>query len=316
MIDAFAHLYPPAYMQRLQALPVRLPIFVHAAPSHTDANFRIGELDRYEIEMQAIALGTPSYDELYTQEQIAQAAELTCIGNDGIAEAVAHYPHRLIGVATLPLVDSENIEPAMEELERAVKQLQFKAVQLYTRVGDKGLDDARFAPLLERIVEYDIPILLHPTGGADNPLAREYMLWLTFGWPFETSLVMLRLVYSGVMEKFPQLKILTHHIGAFIPLMAERIKGVTFTLDKAEGTQQVGSVLPILKRFYGDTAVNGYMPALRAGYEFFGGEHVLFGTDYPFVPIAPQRESIVNWELPEQDKLNIMDANARKLFKI
>lgn len=316
MIDAFAHLYPPAYMERLDALPVQLPVFVHDAPSHTDVTFRIEELDRFEIEKQAVALGTPAFDELFAPEQLEKACELARIGNDGIAESVVRFPGRLIGVATLPLVGGRSVDAALVELGRAVKQLSCSAVQLYTSAAGKPLDSPESLPLLARIAEFDIPILLHPVGGNDSVLARDYMLWLTFGWPFETSLATTRLAYAGIFEKFPRLKILTHHLGAFIPFMAERIKGVNFTLERAEGIRLAEPILTTLKRFYGDTAVNGYGPALNAGYEFFGADHILFGTDYPFVPIASQQQAVVDWEITAEDKSKILDGNARRLFQL
>ena len=108
---------------------------------------------------------------------------------------VAKHPTRFIGVATLPLVSPTAVDAALEELERAIGQLHLKAVQLYTRCAGKPIDLPEFFPLYRKIVEYDIPILLHPTGGSDNAAARDYLLWLTFGWPFETCVAMSRLVY-------------------------------------------------------------------------------------------------------------------------
>lgn len=159
-------------------------------------------------------------------------------------------------------------------------------------------------------------VLLHPTGGMDNPLAHDYLLWLTFGWPFETSLVMLRLVYAGLFQRFPKLKILTHHSGAFIPFMAERIKGVNWTLERNSSAKLAEPVLQSLKRFYGDTAVNGYALALEGGHTFFGADHILFGTDYPYVPITPQRDAVVKWDLPSYERAKIMKMNAKRLYGI
>ena len=316
MIDAFAHFYPPAYMRRVQALCKPLPVFVNDAPSHVDAAFRITELDRLQIDAQVVALGTPSFDELFAPEQGKEASELARLGNDGIADLVARYPRRFIGAATLPLCGPGALAMAPAELERVVTELDFKAVQIYTRVGDTPLDDSRFDALWKQIAAYDIPILLHPTGGFDHRFAGDYMLWLTFGWPLETSLVMTRLVYAGLFARFPGLKILTHHLGAFIPFMAARIQGVHYTLERTQGVKLETPLLESLRGFYGDTAVNGFQPALNAGYEFFGADHILFGTDYPFVPLASQCDAVLRWELPADDKAKILDANARKLFRM
>lgn len=314
MIDAFAHFYPPEFMTRLFALNVSLPVFVQRTPAFESESFRIEELDRNEIEKQVVALGTPAFDDLFGRHERAEAAELARIGNDGIAELVARHSNRFIGATTLPLIDADDLESALDELERTAANPHIKAVQLYTRVGNVGVDDARFAPLWEKIAAHDLTVLLHPTGGMDNPLAHDYLLWLTFGWPYETSLVMLRLVYGGLFQRHPNLKVLTHHLGAFIPLMAARVQGVNFTLERTGGVKLDEPLHDSLKRFYGDTAVNGYAPALNAGYEFFGAEHVLFGTDYPYVPIAPQKNAVVGWEMAAADKDKILEGNARRLF--
>lgn len=314
MIDAFAHFYPPAYMERLFALNAALPVFVQRIPAFESESFRIEELDRNEIEIQVVALGTPAFDDVFDASQKTAAWELARIGNDGIAELVARHPKRFSGAATLPLVDVNALEDSLQELERAVTTLNLRALQLYTRIGNVGVDDPRLNPLWEMIAAHDVTVLLHPTGGMDNPLAHDYLLWLTFGWTYDTSLVMLRLVYGGLFQRFPNLKLLTHHLGAFIPLMAARVQGVHFTVERTSGIHLDEPMLDSLRRFYGDTAVNGYAPALNAGLGFFGADHVVFGTDYPYVPIPPQRNAVKNWELDADAKYKIEQGNARRLF--
>jgi aminocarboxymuconate-semialdehyde decarboxylase len=303
-------------MERLFGLGVTLPVFVQRTPAFEGESFRLEELDRNEIEKQVVALGTPAFDDLFTVSDTKKALELSRVGNDGIAELVARNPQRFIGALTLPLLDANDLETAIGELERCAALPEMRAVQLYTRVNNVGVDDARFEYLWERIAALSLTVLLHPTGGADNPLAQDYLLWLTFGWPLDTSLVMVRLAYGGLFQRYPNLKILTHHLGAFIPLMAARIQGVHYTLERTGGPKLPEPLPETLKRFYGDTTVNGYYPALNAGREFFGADHILFGTDYPYVPIAPQRSAITNWELPEADKHKILKGNARGLFGI
>jgi aminocarboxymuconate-semialdehyde decarboxylase len=315
MIDAFAHFYPPRYMDRLFGLGVALPVFVQRTPAFESASFRLEELDRNEIATQVVALGTPAFDDLFGVFGSDSALELARVGNDGIAELVARHPHRFIGALTLPLLEEGDLELALGELERYAAMPEMRAIQLYTRVNNVGVDDARFDILWERIAALDLTVLLHPTGGADNPLARDYLLWLTFGWPLDTSLVMVRLAYSGLFQRHPNLRILTHHLGAFIPLMAARIQGVQFTVERTGSAALQEPLLETLRRFYGDTTVNGYYPALNAGREFFGVEHILFGTDYPYVPIAPQKNAVLSWELAEADRQKILEGNARGLFE-
>lgn len=147
MIDAFAHFYPPAFMERLFTLNVSLPVFVQRTPAFESESFRIEELDRNQIEMQAVALGTPALDDVFDANHLGAACELARIGNDGIAELAARHPKRFIPVATLPIVDANAGEESIQELERAVSALGIHALQLYTRVGNVGVDDARFNAL-------------------------------------------------------------------------------------------------------------------------------------------------------------------------
>jgi predicted TIM-barrel fold metal-dependent hydrolase len=316
MIDAFAHLYPTAFVGYIEKMNLPMPVFFQNAPPFVDVNARLQELDCLGIDMQVLALGTPAFDDLFSPDQILPACEAARIANDGIAEVAAEHPDRFIGVATLPLTSLQAVEVALGELDRAINQLRLKAVQLYTPCAGQPMDSPELFPLYEKIVEYDIPILLHPTGGNYGPGTRDYLLWLTFGWPFETSIAMSRLVYSGVLDRFPNLKILTHHLGAFVPYLAARIKGVHFTLERAGGPRLAQPVLNYFKRFYGDTAVNGFIPQLGAGYEFFGADHILFATDSPYVPVEPQRQAVLNWDLPHREKEKILDATARTFFKI
>ena len=315
IIDAFAHLYPPAYVEFVTKLNRPLPVFFQDTPLFTSAAARIEEMDRQDIDMQVLTVGTPAFDELFGPDQIAQAQEAARIANDGLAAVVATHPDRFIGVATLPLVSLDAVDTALAELDRATTQLDLKGVQLYTDVASSPIDLPEMFPIYDYLVAADIPILLHPVGGNYNRRTQDYLLWLTFGWPFETSLAMARLVYSGVMERYPNLKILTHHLGAFPPYMAERIKGVTTTLERFTDWELPQPILSYFKRFYGDTAVNGYKPALTTGLEFFGADHILFATDFPFVPVDQTLRSILDWDIGEPEKDQILGENARRLFK-
>lgn len=313
MLDAFAHFYPPPFMARLEQLNCQLPVFVQNAPSHTDIAFRIAELDRNAVDQQVICLGAPAFDDLFSADDVTAAQELARLGNDGIAAVCAQHPERFRAVATLPLVSPSAVDAALDELERTHAQ-GFVGVQLYTRIGAVGMDDAAFLAIWERVAALNLPVLLHPTGGEDNPLAHDYLLWLTFGWPYDTSLMMLRLAYAGLFERFPNLKILTHHLGAFIPFMAERIQGVHFTWERTGGASAPAPLLGTLQRFYGDTAVNGFYPALNAGYEFFGADHILFGTDYPYVPMGPQCNAVRAWNVPAAERAKMMSGNAAAFY--
>lgn len=310
VIDVFSHFFPKGYIDYIQKLDP--PIRFHNSSEFTDPRVRIDEMDRHEITMQVLTLSTPAF-QFFGPGQGEQARQLAMIANDGIAEIVDRYPGRFIGVATLPMISPD---AALEELDRAINHLGFKGIQIFSNINGKPIDGPEFFPIYDRMVKYDLPILLHPAGGDYNECTRDYMLWLTFGWPLDTSLAMARLVYTGVLEKYPQLKIITHHLGAFVPYLSERINDVSATVEKSLPWKLSQPALSYFRQFYGDTAVHGNKYALDAGYEFFGSDRILFGTDYPFVPMGKTVQSVLEWKIPERDKGKILSENGRRLFKI
>jgi len=310
VIDAFTHIYPQGYLDFLRRL--NLSTRVEDFPKLCDVQAKIDDMDRHQIHRQVLTLSTPALN-MFGPAETKQAREAARIANDGIAEVTTRRPERFIGVATLPMMD---VDDALSEFDRATGSLGLKGVQIFSHVNERPIDDPRFFPLYDRIVERDVPILLHPVGGDYNERTRDYMLWLMIGWPFETSVAMARLVYSGVLEKYPRLKIVTHHLGAFIPYLASRIADVSRTLEKSGGSRLHSPALTYFKQFYGDTAVHGHKAALAEGYDFFGPDRILFGSDYPFVPLEETVESVGAWNLSAEDREKILGGNARTLFKV
>jgi aminocarboxymuconate-semialdehyde decarboxylase len=310
VIDAFTHIYPKGYLDFLRRL--NRPTRVEDFPRLRDVEAKIEDMDRHGIHRQVLTLSTPALN-LFGPEQAKEAREAARIANDGIAEVVASHPDRFIGVATLPMLD---IDDALGEFDRAAGSLGLKGVQIFSHVNETPIDDARFFALYDRITERDVPILLHPVGGDYNERTRDYMLWLMIGWPFETSVAMARMVYSGFLEKYPRLKIITHHLGAFVPHLASRIRDISRTLERSGASRLRAPALSYFKQFYGDTAVHGHKTALAEGCEFFGPDRILFGTDYPFVPLEETVESVREWNLSSLDREKILGGNARMLFKV
>ena len=144
-----------------------------------------------------------------------------------MAELVLKYPDRfLAGVACLPMND---MDAALTETDRAITDLGLKGVLIYTPINDKPLDAPEFIPLYEKMCQYNLPILIHPMRNPDYPdyrteNASKYRVYNTFGWPYETTVAMTRIVFSGILEKYPNLKFVTHHCGGMVPYLAERIK--------------------------------------------------------------------------------------------
>ena len=172
-------------------------------------------------------------------------------------------------------------------------------LQLHTNVEGACLDEPRFFPIFEIAAKTNKPILLHPArNAAFADFAAEkksrYEIWTIFGWPYETSATMARLIFSGVMTRLPGLKVLAHHLGAMIPFFDLRMETGWATLGSRTSDEDYSGVLkslgkPLLdcfKDFYGDTALAGGRIGLVCGLDFYGADHVLFASDAPFGPEA------------------------------
>jgi predicted TIM-barrel fold metal-dependent hydrolase len=324
-IDIYPHILPEKYKEALyqRASSPRLKETIEAIPSLFDLDLRFEILDRYGC-VQVLTLGLPPVETIAGPKE---ATELAHIANDEVAELVTKYPDRFVaGVATLPMND---MDAALQEADRAIRDLRFKGVQICSSINGKPLDLGVFFPLYEKMVGYDLPIWLHPARGAKTPdypdeKVSKYQIWSIFGWPYETTAAMTRLIFSGVLEKYPSLKIVTHHCGAMVPFFAERIScAYDITEERLkEPVKQVLTKAPIdyYRMFYNDTAVSGSRSALMCAYDFFGPDHILFGTDMPFDNELGSRlvrqtiESVEKMDVPASIKKKIFEDNARNLL--
>ena len=326
-IDIYPHILPARYKKALYERPnsLQLQRVIEAVPTLFDLSARFAILDRYECA-QVLTLASPPIEAIAGPKE---SGELARIANDGIAELVSRYPDRFVaGVASLPM---NNMDAALEEADRAICDLSLKGVQVCSSVNGVPLDSPQFSPLFEKMVGYDLPLWIHPGRGVRTPdyLGEEtskHQIWSIFGWPYETTAAMTRLIFSGTMDRYPALKVITHHCGAMVPYFAERIgSAYDFTEEiLKEPVKQALRKAPLeyYRMFYGDTALNGNRSALMCGYDFFGTEHILFGTDMPMDSELGARsvrvtmESIERMDIPDSDKKQIFEYNCRRLLKI
>ncbi len=330
-IDVFSHILPDGYRKALYSKAQRSlhvddrEVFHNANPALFDIGLRLSVMDSHEGLRQVLTITTPP---LEIVARPRDAVELAKLGNDELAKLVAKYPDRFAaGVACLPMND---MDAALKEAERAIEALNMKGVQIYTPCNGKPLDSPEFLPLYEMMAKYDLPIWLHPTRGRDTPDYKgeshsQYWIFHSIGWPYETTAAMVRLVSSGILEKYPSLKIITHHCGGMIPYFGQRVAGIGEIAAKKDldGKPNVSPGRPLVeyfKMFYGDTALSGGTPGLMCGYAFFGADHILFGTDMPYSGgkrgISQMIASVEQMAIPESDKYKIFDGNARRLLRI
>lgn len=328
-IDVYPHIMPVKYKERLFKKAKKkfyLRDVTDATPTLWDLNERFRIMDKYEGLKQVLTIASPGLEDAVAPKE---AVTLSKIANDSMAELVAKYPDRFVaGVACLPM---NNIDATLAETDRAIKELNLKGIQLYSPTKDKPLDQPEFMPLYEKMAAYDLPIWIHPKRDIEFADYRSenhsrYWIFSMFGWPYETTAAMTRLVFSGVMEKYPNLKVITHHCGGMVPYFAERIIGGQDYAEKCLNAKfkKCLSRQPIeyYRMFYADTALYGGTPSLMCGYAFFSPDHILFATDMPYDSEGGDRytrqtiDAVEQMSIPAAEKAQIFEGNARRILKL
>lgn len=331
VIDIYNHVMPERYLDAVKQLG-REPGIVKrmsALRMLWDIEARVAMLGEWPALQQVLTLAIPSPDMLAGPDR---SPELARLANDGMAEMCRRWPQKFPSfIASLPM---NNVEAALAEMDRAIGALGARGVQLLTSVEGRPLDAPEFFPVFERVTrKHGMPVWLHPVRAAsraDYPQeqASKYEIWQVLGWPFETSVAMARIVFSGLFDRLPGLRILTHHCGGMIPYFAGRAETLWAQLGSrsaGDGGQDVLKRLakpPIeyFRMFYADTVLGGSASALRCGLDFFGVDKVVFASDCPFDPEGGPmfiREGIRSVEalgLPEDEKRRIYLANALRLL--
>lgn len=330
-IDIFNHIFPkPFYDKYIDKGSSGKDMGKRVANIRTivDVDARLKILDEFGDYVQVISLPHPPLEILAGPERSPQ---LAAEGNDGLAELVRRHDRFLGFVAALPM---NSPDAALAEMQRALDDLGAFGVQVYSNVAGRPLDAPEFLPLFQEAARRDVPIWIHPARGADfadyaTETASQYEIWWTFGWPYDTSVAMARLVFSGYFDRFPNLKIITHHMGAMIPYFEGRVGHGWDQLGTRTSDRDYTSLLKSMKKrpvdyfkeFYADTALFGAASATRCGFDFFGVDRVVYASDMPFEP-APglyARETIRCVEalgLTADQKDKIYRRNAEKLLKV
>lgn len=330
-IDVFNHIVTPRYRaRRLELAPahLRLQDQERAMPTLVDLDARFRVMDTGGPGyVQIINTANPPVEAIGGPDV---ALELSRIANDEMADLVARHPDRFVAAAAcIPMND---VDAAMRELERAARELGFRAVQIYTDVQGRPLDTPEFQPVFDKAVELDLPILLHPVRGPNRPDyptedGSRFDSWRIIGWLYDTVAAMTRLVFSGIFDRHPDVKIVTHHLGGFAPYAAERIReGYDKYLKTAELRKEPVPVADhphdYFHRFYADTITIGSVSALRCGVDFFGADRVMFATDMPFDTVGGRKyvevalEAMAALDASPADKAKIFEGNARRLFHL
>ncbi|HUQ74410.1 MAG TPA: amidohydrolase family protein [Burkholderiales bacterium] len=339
-LDIFPHIFPPAFFERMKGIAEAKPALAANIkrwlniPVLWDLDRRIKMMKKWPGYQQVLTLSLPAIEFLADENESPALARLA---NDGMADIVKAHPELFpCFVASLPL---NNVKASLEEMDRAIGELGAKGIQIFTNMNGRPMDDPEFFPIFERMSKkYDLPIWVHPVRTSkflDYPgeSKSKYELWWLFGWPYETSVFMGRMVFSGMFDKLPKLKIITHHLGAMVPFLSHRVGygmdqyGSRTTDEDYEGqlkrmTQKGMRPVDYFKKFYNDTSINGWASGIRTGIDFFGAEHVLFGTDCPFDPeggplfIRETFKALDSLKLSPGDRRKVYFGNAVNLMRL
>jgi aminocarboxymuconate-semialdehyde decarboxylase len=333
-IDAFSHFSFPSVLTFLEKSTGRTHPFGRLfANTKTliDEQARLALMDRLGIDRHVLI----PLPELGMTPQVESdpilCAQAARICNDEMASLVAKYPSRFTGIALVP---TANADVMVTELERAVKTLKLRGGMVGTAVEQRVTpDDPQFEPLYSKCAELGVPLYLHPGHSPALPDytqeqgGSKYQYFQAFSWLNDSTLAMTRIVFSGVFERYPNLKIVIHHHGALIPYFIGRLDtGIQF-FEKMAGRKYDAKIRPLygshFKKFYIDTATQSYNPgALQLAIDYFELGRVMFGTDAPMdaeegavMSIGADR-SVAQLNLNEAQQKQIYYENAERVLGI
>jgi len=327
-IDVFTHILPTAYREKVFAIlrargdqvAADYELMMGIDPTLTDLDERFRFMDRIGDDYRQVLVMAHTQAE---HEQPDVAIDLAETGNRELRELTAAHPDRFAGwVAQTALqAGDENLEMVRRAIDAGAL-----GAQIYTSIQGHALDHPDYEPFFALMAELDRPIWIHPNRTvqwSDYPLTEpesKFGLYSRLGWPSDTAIAMCRLVLAGYLERWPDLKIIVHHSGGTVPMLAGRIKSMP-TTTAGNGQPAAKLSAPIIeyhKRFYADTANFGNPVALRAALDFFGPDHVLFGSDFGFSPtFLPETLDDIEEVVTDGDlKRTLYEGNARRLLRL
>jgi predicted TIM-barrel fold metal-dependent hydrolase len=307
IIDTHFHAFPGKFLDLLPEARND----VRGAGFHAfDHREYLGVMDKYGIDIGVLS-NTGGRIE---KSGKARALELCRILNDAFADAHAKYPKRFLAFARLPMVDMDD---CVRELERCYRDLHMHGVMMPTNVVGKYIDEAEFKPFWDALAAGDEPLFLHPCNAPCQANWDQYSLHQKILWPTDSTLAISRIVYAGIFDRYPQLKLIGSHLGGMILLYLDR-------LNWREGNPACKDEPEVyFKKIYYDTAGPIRAAFIKLVYDTVGAEQILFGADYPhgrggrddqFYPMTIKEMDTL--DIPKADKDKIYYLNAKRLFNI
>ncbi|MFM0281291.1 amidohydrolase family protein [Paraburkholderia sediminicola] len=273
--------------------------------SFFDLDGRLRDMDRYGIDIRILSLSTPS---VYDWPVITQVLMARFV-NDSLAKICAAHPDRFLGLATLPLADTG---AAIEEMDRCLDELGFRGIAIGSNIGGKPLNHPDLEEFWAEVDRRQVPVVEHPMYPVGASDLNEFELPLRVGFIYDTTTAATRMIYGGVFERYPNFPFILAHTGAALLMVLERLdNGYRIFPDCRQHISQLPSVYA--RRLYYDTcSFSG--PALMLAREIVGADHLLFGTDDPF--ISANSDHVDQLPIPSVEKSMILAGNAARLFGI
>ncbi len=275
-------------------------------PKHMDVPAKIDDMDINDINITALSINDPG-PEWFEED----GAEVAFMMNNFIAAVVRKNPERFIGLCVLPLQDPQAAE---KELKRCITDLGMRGILLYTNLAGSWPDEPEFRWLFAYAATHDIPILLHPAKPLTTEQVKGYNLTSLMGNMFENTIALARIIASGLLDEYPQLKLVCPHLGGTLPYIAGRFDHQVAVLKRSNQNLK-HKPSEYLHRIYMDI-VSPLPLAIKFAVEFSGPEHLLFASDHPWVDPRLIKDCLKSLKLPPEDEEKILGRNAQKLFNI
>jgi predicted TIM-barrel fold metal-dependent hydrolase len=324
IIDVHAHHYPERFLQlccrpdsrleyregggRLLVLQDGAVVLACARPM-PPVSHRLAMMDEAGIDVQVLSLSAPNVYRFAHHVRESVTREL----NNDLVEEASKAPERLRVLASLPLPD---LNASRRELERVLGLSGVVGITLCTTIDGLPLDSPTLVPLWQALHELEVAVLIHPTVGCSTQGLEDFALSLVVGFVAETTTAIARLLFSGVLERYPAIRWIFTHAGGSVPFIVNRFD--TYAMQFPDCRDAVSrKPSEILSRLHFDT-VTTHGPALRCAVETFGPGQFLFGSDYPHVPdgLVPFVDVLDELELGHSGRLSIERGNASRLLGV
>jgi len=288
IIDANSHITSEAILDAIEGLQASLQASsLRSASRMTDVEGRIDFLDRFGIDRQVINLARPT---IWLGIDPDDALSAVRLANDEIRRIADEHPDRFIPMGTIPHLTGDYLD----EVRRCADELDMPAIQIFSNVEGAMLDDPSFEPFWETVDDLALPVWIHPQLAEWHDFAvGETWIYKMLAWPFDTSIALARLVFSGLLDRHRNVRVVSHHLGGTLPYLVGRFQSWYQTRQEEPELYAEQAVADLddpletyLERVYGDTAVSsqGEVYPLQCGYEFFGADRMVYSSDYPLGP--------------------------------